>query len=65
MTQAVETAQKTTAPQVFPIKNEVEVHSVSLKNTVKEEMLAEIVSTMGAPSTKEKTVLDETIGKSQ
>ncbi|EGO6656629.1 VaFE repeat-containing surface-anchored protein [Enterococcus faecalis] len=64
-TQAEEIAQGTSVSQVSPTSNEVEVQSALSKETVKEETQSEVVPTTEAPSTNEKTVLDETIGKSQ
>lgn len=64
-TQAEEIAQETSVSQVSPTSNEVEVQSALSKETVKEETQSEVVPTTEAPSTNEKTVLDETIGKSQ
>lgn len=64
-TQAEEISQETTVSQVSPTSNEVEVQSALPKETVKEETQSEVVPETEAPSTNEKTVLDETIGKSQ
>lgn len=64
-TQAEEIAQEITVSQVSPTSNEVEVQSALPKETVKEETPSEVVPETEAPSTNEKTVLDETIGKSQ
>lgn len=64
-TQAEEIAQGTSVSQVSPTSNEVEAQSALSKETVKEETQSEVVPTTEAPSTNEKTVLDETIGKSQ
>ncbi|MEQ7229127.1 SpaA isopeptide-forming pilin-related protein [Enterococcus avium] len=64
-TQAEEIVQETTVSQVSPTSNEVEVQSTLPKEAVKEETPSEVVPETEAPSTNEKTVLDETIGKSQ
>ncbi|MCB6530502.1 VaFE repeat-containing surface-anchored protein [Enterococcus avium] len=64
-TQAEEIAQETTVSQVSPTSNEVEVQSDLPKETAKEEISTEFVPATEAPSMNEKSVLDETIGKSQ
>ncbi|WP_415332563.1 SpaA isopeptide-forming pilin-related protein [Enterococcus faecium] len=64
-TQAEEIVQETTVSQVSPTSNEIEVQSTLPKEAVKEETPSEVVPETEAPSTNEKTVLDETIGKSQ
>ncbi len=64
-TQAEEIVQETTVSQASPTSNEVEVQSTLPKEAVKEETPSEVVPETEAPSTNEKTVLDETIGKSQ
>ncbi|MDT2572037.1 SpaA isopeptide-forming pilin-related protein [Enterococcus raffinosus] len=64
-TQAEEIVQETTVSQVSSTSNEVEVQSTLPKEAVKEETPSEVVPETEAPSTNEKTVLDETIGKSQ
>ncbi|EHZ5136056.1 SpaA isopeptide-forming pilin-related protein [Enterococcus faecalis] len=64
-TQAEEITQGTTVSQVSPTSNEVEVQSDLPKETAKEEISTEFVPPTEAPSMNEKSVLDETIGKSQ
>ncbi|EGO5140506.1 VaFE repeat-containing surface-anchored protein [Enterococcus gallinarum] len=64
-TQAEEITSETSVSQVSPTSNEVEVQSALSKEAVKEETQSEVIPTTEAPSTNEKTVLDETIGKSQ
>ncbi|WGS34203.1 VaFE repeat-containing surface-anchored protein [Enterococcus faecalis] len=64
-TQAEEITSETSVSQVSPTSNEVEVQSALSKEAVKEETQSEVIPTTEAPSMNEKTVLDETIGKSQ